>query len=358
MKTLYVHLGWDMPYPFSPRYWSQKEWDRWVSLISKAGIERLMVWPGLEFILIYEANEWTEFRERVRRITAACSKHGLQVWMGRSANGVCLKSSVSQNRRSVKDIEYIHPDSAQFDDCILRPISDIFSDELRPHGWWVIDRDPGDSFDTKPNTFSRILSNQTKAAGAELSIHWMWAGWTKELNQPSDWREKPQEFWIEAIKSCQEEIGENLRHLACWPGHLKALEQCRARGFFFPYHFLEGEPSLPYSYHKSEKNCSFGSADSLSDISVLNIQTPCLRTPHLIRLLQGKSNASTTWEEIEDTWCWSKESLETIHQPWKEISESLANKSRNLDAITRWSRLFSSSPPPKRGVLVDHFPLS
>ena len=355
MKTLYLHLGWSMPYPFSPRTWSSEEWEAWISLIAKGGVERLMVWPGLEFIDWNSEEELTEMRLRIHAISRACHLNGLLLWMGRSANGFCKAAKRPLDQRDASDLDFLHPNDPQFKDLILNPIEKVFKD-VSLDGWWVIDRDPGHSFDSNAEAFAQIMNQQSQATDASRSVHWMWAGWTTNENQPDDWREQAQPFWIEAIRETRRVIKQGLIHLACWPGHIKALDSLGEEYIPFPYHHLEAEPSLPFSYCLDELDRSHQDlAWSREGPWVMNIQTPCLRTSHLMSLLSDQEMKTTEWEDIESNWCWSAESLEKMKKPWMDLERELQVSKPSPLALKHWKDAVSPHPPMKRGLLADRF---
>jgi hypothetical protein len=381
MKIVYVHMGWPMAYPFSPRTWSQVEWERWLTLMQKNGVEKVMLWPGYEFIDPDSSSEIETMAEWTRFIIHTCHTVGLGLWLGRSINAVCNNNKNKLACRDVRDTETILINSQEYSNKIAKLLQYIFKNCQNFEGWWCIDRDPGACMGTTPQAFAKAYEAQFKAVHkAQQAIYWMWGGWTDILNQQAQWREKPQAFW----KNCVSEMLKlfpDLHLLYCWPGHVASLEglnKGNINAHAFPYHFGEPEPSIPWTHagplepsynfnlitNKTLKACG-------PQESIFNLQTPCLRTPYLIQCLSGNSDVATSLEDIEKSWCWSESSLQKLRENWSALHDTLQTMQKSSSprsctlepdtsaqlaySLTDWINFTGAHYPSKRGYLHERF---
>ena len=362
MKIVYVHLGWSMSYPFSPRTWSLNEWQRWFSLLHKNGVEIIMIWPGYEFINPDSMDEIEVMTRWTQQIIDICHSAGLRLWLGRSINAVVVRQHKSLMERDVRDTSEVSVTTPDYQSKVISVLERIFKDTARFEGWWCIDRDPGACLGTQPQDFAKAFKAQFLAVQhAQQAIYWMWGGWTDVLNQEASWRTQSQTFWQEALR-CLSGDFPDLRALCCWPGHWASCPDGIDQRYAFPYHFGEPEPSIPWSYMgEQEPRYHFspaeiaGSKPSFSREVIFNMQTPCLRTPYLLQRLQGAPSSPTLWQDLQRAWCWSERSLENLCRPWQLMNEACAHSKPESTVLSDWIAFTACHFPHKRGFLHERF---
>lgn len=370
MNIVYLHLGWAMNYPFSPRTWSMAEWSCYLGHLKVQAVDTLMLWPGFEFIDIASLEEWQIMQKWIQDLLNTCHQQKLKVWLGRSINAYCLHPNKPFHQRDVRDCRYLSPLDPEYSKTILSPLRFIFNNSVPFEGWWCIDRDPGNSFDTSSQVFAEAIHSQIECLPSiHRVLHWMWGGWTQAMGQQQDWRQQKQDFWTDAAMACEqlfEHEATDLHHLCCWPGHLKSLS-INSPHHIFPYHRCEPEPSIPWSYEACESN--HHEEQMLTpqpEQMIYNLQTPCLRTHHLLQLFKKDTSPrdqtslplelkSTKWNNIEELWCWNDESLETCKTSWMELKAHLHAPSleQRKKSIEKWKRYVGCDFPTRRGFLHE-----
>lgn len=353
VETLYLHMGWAMNYPFSPRTWSAEEWQAWIKILGNSALKRLMVWPGFEFVDHSNENEIRTLQERCHTIVSCCHEHGLEVWLGRSVNTVLKDAKLPLDQRDVRNTTTVDVgDNAAFKNSVCDPLAKMIADLPPFEGWWCIDRDPGACHGRPASCFADALESMLEQCpGRPRPIYWMWGGWSDESNAPSGWRERAQTYWSDAHRACAEKFGAELLTLCCWPGHLHSLTTPNEHQLF-PYHGLEPEPSIPFSAHPNEERYHFELSASDQPI-VLNIQTPCLRTPNLIGTLE---NNNWDWhepkqQELRKYWVWDENALTNTIKLWNHVRSELERPSFDQNALKAWIQFCGANFPSKRGRL-------
>ena len=362
MKVVYVHMGWSMSYPFSPRTWSLSEWQRWFLLLRENGVETIMLWPGYEFIDPESNGEIDTMARWTRQIIDTCHSTGLRLWLGRSINAVAVRHHKCLLQRDVRDTSEVAVTTQAYQSKVISVLERLFKDTPRFEGWWCIDRDPGACLGSSAQDFSKAFKEQFSAVQhAQEAIYWMWGGWTDVLNQEASWRTQSQSFWQEAI-ACLGVDFQKLRVLCCWPGHGASCPDHVEQRYAFPYHFGEPEPSIPWSYMgEQEPNYHYDFMEKVEfqtsvyrDV-IFNMQTPCLRTPYLLQCIRKGPSVPTLWEELERSWCWSESSLNKLHQQWHLMREACAHSKPKSSSLSDWIDYTASDFPHKRGFLLEHF---
>ncbi|MBF0197914.1 MAG: hypothetical protein HQL32_09395 [Planctomycetes bacterium] len=363
VQALYLHGGWNLNYPFSPRLWSVEEWIKWLRLISKSGVERLYYWPAFELFSHQPQEEELAYLLRLQKMVKAACRIGIRVLLGRSVNTVL--SPVNENKpfylRNQNDLESVHPLSQEMQERVYQPLSDYLGQFDGLYGWWLIDRDPGDSYDLPGSVFVECAERMFSycPGGTEKITYWLWGGWTRESHAPEGWREKEQKYWLDLIDALESSsLKDKVEYLACWKGHHKSLKNVLHKTWYFPYNYLEPEPSLPWTANIDE-NPSEYLWDICPDLPLLlNMQTPCLRTAALMKISNSSSLeepaadfGTTKWSEVEDTWCWSDDSLKDLRTEWQALFNSIKINQDVEKAIIRWRKFCGMPDVFRRGYL-------
>ena len=351
-------MGWAMNYPFSPRTWSRDEWMRWTELLPQWGIKKLFVWPGLEFVNFHDQGEWEAMIELCFKIIESAKKAGLDIILGRCLNGICEHQESDLFSRDARDLSFVDVGSDSFHEKIIAPLSRAFEALPSIDGWWCIDRDPGRSLGRSGADFAKAFYELHRGVCPQArAYYWMWAGFTERCDQAEGWRDVEQSFWTEAVKEAQNLFGEQLELIACWEGHFASIKGLEQRVSYFPYHFLEAEPSLPFSYVEGELNHQTPCRPSpLSQEVMLNLQTPCLRTPRLKAIQMKEGDQGTSFEDLEKLWCWSESSLRKTQVIWADLMKAIEAKALNEKLLTEWREHTGATFPIKRGHLYELSP--
>lgn len=340
-----------MNYPFSPRTWSSQEWQIWIEKLKNFQISDLFIWPLFEYLNPTLSKEELKWLDQLNNILAFSKKQSIRIHLGRSTNA-CLNPKYSHlpfSSRNQTHLAHVHPEKEDFEKVILNPLKNMASHLAPFHGWWTIDSDPGQSYGTGADTFSKIFYQFYDInTNVECLTYWMWSGWTDLRNQPQGWRDQEQPYWSDALNTLLEhQFSNKLQVMYCWPGHKKSQASHHLKTLFMNYNHLEAEPSIPWSANRHEAMTNHPWENYPSCPHVENLQTPCLRTP----LLENKpfnSKTSTTWNHIETHWCWNEASLESTRKHWLELQTALESDSRDLShAINKW-KLYTGFPDHSR----------
>jgi len=358
-NSIYVHLAWPMEYPYSPRTWSLEEWDIWLSLIKNNGVDRVVFWPLFEAISTrFDSND-IDWLTKVKKIVSISKKKGLEIFLGGSVNTCISEDEYSKPfvlRNSAKEFSW-RVGSAEYEiKCKEKYLKCIeFIGDI--DGWWYLDRDPGNAFDTAPKEWMNDYLDFAKRANVNKYCLWMWGGWTTELGAFEGWRSKQQQYWIEESKYFEELLSDYERETwVCWPGHILSCSAHNKSIQYFPYNVTEPEPSIPYPERKNELDYHMA-VDTGGDLPIIyNLQTPCLRTSSLLRMIKTNSfkKMNTSIEEIENCWCWNRESFESLKENLTVLENKLSVQQVDLAVeIKKWQEHIGFKNTIKRGYLFE-----
>lgn len=349
VRAVYLHLGWSMAHPFSPRRWTVEEWRRWVDQLPGAGVNRLVLWPMFELIGPEPDAGERDWLEVLRAVRGQCRARDMEFFLGSSPNAAARPSALAVPfaDRDARQLDFVHPEAPEFKGAVLEHRLRLLQACGGADGWWWIDGDPGVSLGTAPSAFARLVADfdrlATPSFPALRTAYWMWGGWTDRRGEPAGWRERPQDYWSAPARLLLDSpLAPRLEFWCCWPGHAASLP-AGARALSFPYNRLEPEPSIPWTAHDG------GPAGG----DILNLQTPCLRTPALF----GEEG----WEAVERRWCWSAGSLERIRPAWRRLSGAVSaleadradpsGRAAFRAALAAWRDLTGFRCPARRGLL-------
>lgn len=332
-----------------------------MKLVSSVGLKNLYIWPGFEFFSFNGDKTEERFMKTIKDVIKLAAELGISINLGRGPNGVLGKKAKNMEfiQRGQQHLTYVMPGSEEYNSEIIQPLKKVLSTLDGFDGWWVIDRDPGRSFGTSTDKFVDIFSSLCLICPTSTKkfTYWMWGGWTEEINSKPGWRENRQNYWSDVVTSLENvTLPGDLEYLICWPGHLKSHKNVPMHSLYFPYNWLEPEPSLPWSETFLEQRQSYRWKTDPSMPTLLNMQTPCLRTPSLISLQKKWSDKSSrvTWDQIEACWCWSYESLEKLKPIWLKVDEGLHKGNLNQDTMIKWRNHTGFQTYSRRGVLHDY----
>jgi hypothetical protein len=313
-------------------------------------VDRILLWPQLEGIQgMFDASELV-WLEKLKHILSVSRKLGLQIWFGCTVNAYQFGNQDFLERNG-HELDYVHPDSKDFEKFIIDPKVRVFDKIGRPDGWFFIDRDPGKCFGTRPDSMIQLVKRSMEAFGLDKVAMWMWAGWSEEINSPKDWRMKRQDYWVEASLAFEMEF-KNGEHetWVCWPGHELSYAGDRQKLMWFPYQLNEPEPSIPFIEQAIEPDdymSWLGPGDPAG--LILNLQTPCLRLPSTFKYFKNidRKKETVVIQEIEENWVWSEESFVHLKDQLDQISFS------ERGTLKSWLNFSGYLGPHRRGLIVE-----
>ena len=93
--------GWAFDYPYSFRNWREKDWQRYLDILSYQGVNLFYLWPFIEIMPVPLSPEDQAYLEECRRVVDyAQKKHGMEVWIMQCTNRVAKdRCGVADPRR-------------------------------------------------------------------------------------------------------------------------------------------------------------------------------------------------------------------------------------------------------------------
>lgn len=349
--SLYMHMGWPMNYPFSPKTWSMSEWNSWIDWVSELGVRELILWPAFEMLDSLDDPDQFTWVKKVSEIIRKCHANGLSIALGRSANAYA-DGSVFYSQRHQHTLNYCFPEEETYQVKIIDLLEKIFNELPSFDKWWVIDADPGNAMETEPKTLITCIKKQLELLPRETAVaYWMWGGWTSLRGQKDGWRNEKQSFWIDALNEFNQ-LERKKEVWYCWQGHLESLKNFEFEQKHFAYHFLEPEPSIPYPYHTDEKQSCLFTPDKTKGSLILNLQTPCLRNGTLENFIKYGSLKQREMQLLEKLWIWDREKYDEMYLKLKTLTQ---NESREIkkEALKEWQDYTGMPDVAKRGYLIE-----
>lgn len=303
-----IHLnGWPFNYPYTFRKWPERDWERYIDILSAQHVNLFFIWPFMEMIPLPLSKQDEDYLREFRRVVDYAQKeHGMEVWMMQSANRVANSNCGVEDPRdrpywkSDVQVDMNPADPEQFRkimdsrEALYRIVNNV-------DGVVTIDSDPGGWPGAPVSDWVKILNGCRKlldkhnvhGSKAKL-IAWLHLGWGR--TGPVDF-ELPEG---EIIKAIHTGCPEPTMFAAGW---LPILSMCKEEGVIgrtvaLPYSTIEGEPSYPATGLHFDK--IKGILDSMSAFrqecagAIGNAQTPLLQFPNVHFFL------STLWDH---TYC-------------------------------------------------------
>ena len=286
--------GWAINYPYSFRAWTEKDWQRYLDILSYQGVNLFYFWPFMECMPVPLSAEDQEYLEECRRVVDyAHNKHGMEVWIMQCTNRVAKdRCGVADPRlrpywrASQQDLNPGNPEDFK---TIMASREAMYKIINNVDGVCNIDSDPGNS--TPNNTLQdyvnvlcgcREILDRCNIHGKKTKlIHWMWFGWARPENVSYA------EHQIPTVQAVKKGLAEPWK-LIC--GRYEFLSVCRQEGVlgkavFLPYGEIEGEPAYPHTNVQTDRiriafNDTIIKNPELGGV-MGNVQTPLLQFPHV-----------------------------------------------------------------------------
>jgi hypothetical protein len=286
--------GWAFNAPYSFRNWREKDWQRYLDILSYQGINLFYLWPFIEIMPVPLSKEDRAYLEECRRVVDyAQKKHGMEVWVMQCTN------RVAKDRCGVADPrlrpywrpsqEDLNPGDPQAYRAIMESREAMYRILDNADGVCNIDSDPG-AYDGSPlSDYLKVLKgcrellDQHNIHGKETKlINWMWTGWGLPAGRFFDRKHQ-----LLAIRGLRETLPEPWGLVS---GQFQFLPICReekvlAKTVMLPYGVIEGEPSYPATNVAIEgiRRAFDGEIIKYPELAGVmgNVQTPLLQFPHV-----------------------------------------------------------------------------
>jgi len=301
-----MHLnGWPINYPYSFRVWKEKDWQRYIDILSYQGVNLLYIWPFMEIMPVPLSPEDEAYLEEVNRVVDyAQTRHGIEVWIMHSVGRVAQSNlGMSDPRPRYYWVHWnqldLNPGDPRQFEAIVKSREALYRIVNKADGFCMIDSDPGGwpysplSDETKVFRAMRGLLDRYNVHGTQAKlINWMWLGWgITEWKGPA----RQGELMREAVRAMKSDVPEPWWLISGFKEYLPIFQEEGVLGktVFLPYGTIEGEPSFPatnVTLDRVQKN--LGVAADFSELRGLmgNNQCPLLQFPRTYYFL------TTAWD--------------------------------------------------------------
>jgi hypothetical protein len=313
-----MHLnGWPLNYPYSFRSWHEKDWQRYLDILSYQGVNLFYLWPFNEIMPVPLSPEDQAYLEECRRVVDyAQQKHGMEVWIMQCTN------RVAKDRCGVADPrlrpywrpaqEDLNPGNPEHFKAILAAREAMYRIINNADGVCNIDSDPGFCPGSPQTDYVKVLQacrtllerHNIHGKQAKL-INWMLWGWGRQEKIQVEGLAAHQRLALQAIKQGLTEPFWLLS--GQFP---EDLPMCRDEGLisrtlYLPYGLIEGEPAYPGTQVQIDSiRRTFNGPDARFPglIGVMgNVQTPLLQFPNLFyftSLMQDSSYLNRSDKDV------------------------------------------------------------
>ena len=303
-----MHLnGWPLNAPYSFRGWSEKEWQRYLDILSYQGVNLFYLWPFIEIMPVPLSPEDQAYLEECRRVVDyAQKKHGMEVWIMQCTN------RVAKDRCGVADPrlrpywrptqEDLNPGNPEHFKAIVESREAMYRIINNADGVCNIDSDPGFYADSPHSDYVKVLQacrglldrHNMHGKQAKL-VHWMLWGWGRKEKTQIQGLADHQRLTLQAVK---QGLPEPLWLISGqFPEY---LPMCRDEGLiaktlYLPYGVIEREPAYPgTNVQIDDIRNTFRSPDArfpgLAGV-MGNVQTPLLQFPNLFYFTSAMCDA-------------------------------------------------------------------
>ena len=289
--------GWPLNYPYSFRSWTEKDWQRYLDILSYQGVNLFYLWPFIEIMPVPLSAEDQAYLEECRRVVDyAQKKHGMEVWIMQCTNRVASdRCGVADPRvrpywrPTQKDLNPGKPADFQ---AILASREAMYRIINNADGVCNIDSDPGFCPNSPVSDYVKVLQacrtliDRHNIHGKQTKlVNWMLWGWGM-----------PRVGQTEGLPQLELRILQGLKQGLPEPLWLisgqfpEYLPMCRQEGLisktvYLPYGAIECEPAYPQTTVQVDViRGMFNGTDAKSpDIAGImgNVQTPLLQFPNL-----------------------------------------------------------------------------
>jgi hypothetical protein len=291
-----MHLnGWPFNSPYSFRGWTEKEWQRYLDILSYQGVNLFYLWPFMEIMPVPLSAEDQEYLAECRRVVDyAQKKHGMEVWIMHCTNRVAKdRCGVADPRKRPywrPSQEDLNPGNPEHFKAIMASREALYKAIDNADGFCNIDSDPGYYVGSPLEDYVKVLKgcreliDRHTLRGRETKlIDWMWIGWgIKHL--PGVRTPDHQGRTIGLLKK---ELPEPWELLA---GTYDYFRPCRENGvmgktILLQYGVIEAEPAYPHTNVDIDSIRQMMDEHFTANTELLgmmgNMQTPVLQFPHM-----------------------------------------------------------------------------
>ena len=300
LRGMYAHLHWQYNHPYALRSWSLQDWKRYIDLLAYMKVNLFQIWTMAAICPNPLSSGDEAYLEKYHEVVKyAREMRGMEVWPGECANNV----AESDFGAPIEHREYFQVEVLKnpADPKQLREIMDNRANMYRlidnGDGYWIIDSDPGKWKGSPSSELADIFAGNRelidryaeKGRDAKL-IYWVWQGWGSGT---------PRENWRATIEGIRDKVHEPWWLTPCNADHLALVSEMGYlnKSVFFPYGYIEPEPSNPLTHVKfdllRETVALALKHPGLAGI-MGNAQTPFVQLPNVFYLAECAWNPETT----------------------------------------------------------------
>ena len=287
LRGMYAHLHWHFDHPYALRTWSLDDWQRYVDLLAQMKLNLFQIWTMAAICPNPLSPEDEDYLCKYQAIVEyAREARGMEVWPGECANNLAesdFGAPIEQREYFQVEVLKNPADRKQFQD-VMDNRANMYRLIDNGDGYWIIDSDPGKWKGSPPAELAdifagnRALMDQHTKKGADTKlVYWMWQGWGNGTNE---------ENWRGAIEGIRDKVHEPWWLTPCNEAHLNLVSEMGYldRSVFFPYSYIEPEPSNPITHLRfTELAARFDLARNHAGLAGImgNAQTPFAQLPNI-----------------------------------------------------------------------------